>query len=195
MILVARASGARSLIKRGAGTLMMVWAFRYLAMVVVIGLLFRGLQSVEWVKPEPSGRAGKRSMTQKPTRPAADGALEEVIRAGPHGHFLVEGMVDGVPVDFLIDTGASDIVLNLDDARRLGFREPDLEFTRRFETANGVVRGAPVTLRELRVGQLQLFVVQASVNEGALEVSLLGMSFLNELGGYEVADGRLILRW
>jgi len=174
---------------------MMVWALRYLAIVVVVGVLFGGLQGVEWVKPDPSVRAPKRSMATERPRPAANNAREVVIQAGPHGHFLVEGIVDGEPIHFLIDTGASDIVLNLDDARRLGLRASDLRFTRRFETANGVVRGAPVTLRELRIGQLQLFDVEASVNEAPLEVSLLGMSFLNELRGYEVADGRLILRW
>ena len=104
-------------------------------------------------------------------------------------------MANGVPIRFLIDTGASDIVLNPSDARRLGFDASNLRFSRQYETANGMVRGAPVTLRELRVGQLHLFDVEASVNEAPLEVSLLGMSFLNELSGYEVARGRLILRW
>jgi predicted aspartyl protease len=46
------------------------------------------------------------------------------------------------------------------------------------------VRGAPVVLREIRVGQLNLFDVSASVNEAPLEVSLLGMSFLEQLSGY-----------
>jgi clan AA aspartic protease (TIGR02281 family) len=57
------------------------------------------------------------------------------------------------------------------------------------------VRAAPVELRELRIGQLQLYDLEASVNGGPLPISLLGMSFLQELRSYEVADGRLILRW
>jgi aspartyl protease family protein len=126
---------------------------------------------------------------------ATDGLLELVIRAGPHGHFVVDAEVDGTPLTFLIDTGASDIVLSQADARRLGLEPRTLDYSRSYQTANGVVRAAPVQLRELRLGQLQLYELDASVNERPLPVSLLGMSFLSRLQGYEVTDGRLILRW
>jgi aspartyl protease family protein len=100
-----------------------------------------------------------------------------------------------VPVDFLVDTGASHVVLSLEDARRLGFTPDHLRFTQKFQSANGTVRAAPVALRELRIGQLRLFDLEASVNGGPLPISLLGMSFLQRLSSYEVARGRLILRW
>jgi aspartyl protease family protein len=118
-----------------------------------------------------------------------------VIESGAGGHFLIEARVNGVPVDFLVDTGASDIVLTLADAERLGLQPETLRFTQRFATANGEVRGAPVVLREIRIGQFSLFDMPASVNEAPLRVSLLGMSFLERLHGYGVEDGRLILRW
>jgi clan AA aspartic protease (TIGR02281 family) len=121
--------------------------------------------------------------------------LEYVIDAGAGGHFLVEAVVNGAPVTFLVDTGASDVVLTMADAERLGFRPENLRFTQRFATANGEVRGAPVVLREVRIGQFSLFDLPASVNEAPLRVSLLGMSFLKRLHGYSVEDGRLILRW
>jgi aspartyl protease family protein len=124
-----------------------------------------------------------------------EGDLEYVVEAGPGGHYVVEALVNGAPVTFLVDTGASDIVLTLDDARRIGLRPRTLEFSQRFSTANGEVRGAPVVLREIRIGQLYLYDVSASVNEAPLEVSLLGMSFLEQLSGYQVERGRLILRW
>jgi clan AA aspartic protease (TIGR02281 family) len=127
--------------------------------------------------------------------PAYEADLEHVIEAGAGGHFLIEVVVNGVPIDFLVDTGASDIVLTLEDAERLGFRPETLRFTQRFATANGEVRGAPVALRELRIGQFSLFDMPASVNEAPLRVSLLGMSFLKRLNGYGVEDGRLVLRW
>jgi clan AA aspartic protease (TIGR02281 family) len=127
--------------------------------------------------------------------PEGDGGLEYVVAAGPSGHFLIDAWVNGEPVTFLVDTGASDIVLTLDDARRIGLEPRTLAFTQRFATANGEVRGAPVVLREIRVGQFRVFDVSASVNEAALEVSLLGMSFLEQLSGYEVRGDRLILRW
>jgi clan AA aspartic protease (TIGR02281 family) len=53
---------------------------------------------------------------------------------------------------------------------------------------------APVTLREIRVGQLSLYDVPAAVLEH-LNVSLLGMSFLSRLQGYEMRDGKLTITW
>jgi clan AA aspartic protease (TIGR02281 family) len=121
--------------------------------------------------------------------------LEMIIPASPHGHFLVEAVVEGTPLAFVVDTGASDVVLSPADAERLGFRAHELRFTRRYQTANGVVAAAPVTLREVRIGQFSAFDIEASVNGAPLPVSLLGMSFLRQFRGYEVDDGRLILRW
>ena len=89
-------------------------------------------------------------------------------------------MVNGVPVDFMVDTGASHIVLAPQDAARLGYTPRDLDFSQAFESANGTVRAAPVELRELRVGQLQLYDLEASVNGSDLPISLLGMSFLQQ---------------
>jgi clan AA aspartic protease (TIGR02281 family) len=121
--------------------------------------------------------------------------LEQIIDAGPQGHFMVHAVVNGERVAFMVDTGASHVVLRLEDARKLGFTAKDVEFTHQFESANGVVRAAPVKLREFRVGQLQLYDVDAFVNGGPLPISLLGMSFLERLSSYEVARGRLVLRW
>jgi clan AA aspartic protease (TIGR02281 family) len=121
--------------------------------------------------------------------------LEYVIQAGSGGHFVLEATVNGVPVTFLVDTGASSVVLTMEDAERLGFRPENLRFTERFASANGEVRAAPVVLRELRIGQFSMFDMPASVNEAPLRVSLLGMSFLKQLHGYGVEDGRLILHW
>jgi aspartyl protease family protein len=104
-------------------------------------------------------------------------------------------VVNGVPINFMVDTGASHVVLTIPDARRIGFTANDLEFTQEFQSANGTVRAAPVKLRELRIGQFSLYGLEASVNGGPLPISLLGMSFLQRLRSYEVADGRLILRW
>jgi aspartyl protease family protein len=100
-----------------------------------------------------------------------------------------------VPVDFMVDTGASHVVLTLQDARRIGFSPAQLAFTEQFQSANGVVPAAPIELRELRIGQLRVFNLEAAVNGGPLPISLLGMSFLKRLSSYEVARGRLILRW
>lgn len=130
-----------------------------------------------------------------PTSPAARGDREIGLRMAANGHFLAGATVNGDPVRFLVDTGASKVILTLADARRLGFDPDLLDFSERYRTAGGGVLGAPVVLREVRVGQLSLADVSASVTRGPLGVSLLGMSFLDRLEGYEVRRNRLILRW
>lgn len=180
---------------------MLAWALRYLVVAVVAGGLFAVLQGREWPALEAAARrvVAKAPSRDRPhaalQRGDAVGDLEEVVRAGSHGHFLVSAVVNGVPIDFMIDTGASHIVLALQDARKLGYGPANLDFSQEFQSANGTVRAAPIELRELRVGQLQLYDLEASVNGGPLPISLLGMSFLQQLRSYEVADGRLILRW
>ena len=123
------------------------------------------------------------------------GGYELVVSKRRGGQFVVNAVVDGVTIDFLVDTGASTVVLAPADARRLGFEPDDLDFTERFQTANGVIEGAPVTLREVRMGELELDDVDATVVRSRMSKSLLGMTFLSRLDSYEVVENRLILRW
>ncbi|PIW29195.1 MAG: TIGR02281 family clan AA aspartic protease [Rhodospirillales bacterium CG15_BIG_FIL_POST_REV_8_21_14_020_66_15] len=115
------------------------------------------------------------------------------IRAGDHGHFVAEALVNGVPIRFLVDTGASDTVLSPRDAARLGFDLKSLSFSRTYQTANGTVTGAPVRLEEVRIGPLAVRDLRASVNGAEMKRSLLGMSFLGRLGGYRVEGDVLTL--
>ena len=109
------------------------------------------------------------------------------------GQFVIEAEVDGTRLRFLVDTGASDVVLSPADAERLGIDLAKLSFDRRYATANGPVLGAPVRLRRVAVGPIVLEDVRASVNQAAMQHSLLGMSFLGRLGRYEVREGVLTL--
>jgi aspartyl protease family protein len=93
----------------------------------------------------------------------------------------------------MVDTGASDVVLSPADARRLGFDLAELKFTRIYQTANGTVRGAPVRLRRITIGPIEIEDVRASVNGAPMGTSLLGMSFLGRLMGYEVTTDTLTL--
>ncbi len=120
---------------------------------------------------------------------------ELVIPAGPRGHFLVNAVVDGFEIRFLIDTGASTVMLTPQDARRLGFRPRHDDFSERYSTPSGFMRGAPVTLREVRIGPLVVDDVRATVAERPSGISLLGMSFLRRLEGYEVSGDKLVMRW
>ncbi len=116
------------------------------------------------------------------------------IRANKSGHFVVEAVVDGVSVRFLVDTGASDVVLSPGDAARLGFDVQTLAFTRPYRTANGLVFGAPVRLGRVSIGPVTMAGVRASVNGAPMKRSLLGMSFLSRLSGYDVSRETMILR-
>lgn len=108
--------------------------------------------------------------------------------------FRVDALVDGEKVRFLFDTGASGVVLNRADAERLGFKWDALSFTHVFETANGTTRGAPVQLRQIRIGSIVLDHVPATVNEGQLGQSLLGMRLLERLGSIEIRNDTLTIR-
>jgi len=118
-----------------------------------------------------------------------------VLSEGANGHFNIIGEVNGVSVNFLVDTGASDTVLSPADARRTGYDLASLEFSRPYQTANGLGTGAPVTLDTLTVGPIMMRDFPASVNGAEMDNSLLGMSFFRTLQSVEIRDRRLYLRW
>jgi aspartyl protease family protein len=174
---------------------MLKWALRTVVGYTVVGLLLAtAYKNRDQVVAFAGG--GPVSAARAPAAAHDDPGWNELaIEADWTGHFVADAWVNGTPVRFLIDTGASSIVLSPEDARRLGFHPAELNFSQRFGTANGVVRGAPVRLREVRIGQFALRDVPASVNESPLGISLLGMSFLGRLRGYAVENDRLVLRW
>lgn len=124
--------------------------------------------------------------------PEEGGAVSYRLSQG--GHFVVLAEVDGTRIRFLVDTGATGVVLSAADARRLGFDLDTLRYTQPAQTANGVVMGAPVRLRELRLGSIVVNDIAAMVNSGEMTGSLLGMGVLRRLGGYEVRDDVLTIR-
>lgn len=111
------------------------------------------------------------------------------------GHYLLDAGVNGGSVRFLVDTGATYVVLSAADAEAAGINRNLLTFDQHLATANGEARGALVTLREIRIGQMTQEEVPAVVMDGSVPVSLLGMSFLRQLERYEIRDGQLILSW
>ena len=107
------------------------------------------------------------------------------------GHYHVYAQVDGTAIRFLVDSGASDIVLSPADARMLGMQPEQLNYTMTAQTANGTVRGAAIQINTLKVGPIEMNGVPATVNEAEMPVSLLGMEFLRRLKSWGVANGRL----
>ena len=109
------------------------------------------------------------------------------------GHFYLTAAVEGERVRFLVDTGATDIVLSRRDAERVGIDTGGLLFSGRAGTANGEVRTAPVWLETFAVGPVTDRDVRAQVNAGEMGVSLLGMDYLRRFARIEIAGDRLIL--
>ena len=111
----------------------------------------------------------------------ARGGDSVTLFADARGHFTTVAVVNGVSLPFLVDTGATSVVLSSADARRAGVNY--LSGPRRLtQTANGVVPVYAVKLDSLRVGDITVNNVDASVIEGdRLPIGLLGMSFLNRM--------------
>jgi aspartyl protease family protein len=124
----------------------------------------------------------------------ADSALERATGAvakGPDGHFWADAEVNGKPVHFLVDTGATAVALTPQDAERLGFRAKDLKYGYDVTTAGGGTRAAAITLASVSINGAKLENVQALVVSDGLDVSLLGMSYLGRLTRFEATRNTL----
>jgi aspartyl protease family protein len=129
-----------------------------------------------------------------PGHAATRGRTVEVAR-GPGGNFVVTTQVNGARVPMIFDTGASSVVLTHEAAKAAGLPLEVLTYSVAVETANGRTRAAPVTLQTIGVGGIIERDVAALIAQpGQLRQSLLGMSFLNRLEGWEVRGDRLALR-
>ncbi len=120
-----------------------------------------------------------------------DGRIELTMQRD--GHYYLTALVNGVPIEFVVDTGASHVVLTEEDAKRLGFKADDLRFVGSATTANGIVQTAPVRLETVELGPILDRNVRAVVNGGPMRDSLLGMSYLSRFEKIEITRGRLIL--
>lgn len=154
----------------------LVWALIF--MVLIIGYSFKERLVSELM---PS-----RAIESK-------GMLE--IRQSSDNHFYLDVLVNDKKIRFLIDTGASSIVLNSKDAVTAGLDLGRLNFNKIYNTANGQVRGASAKIGKMQIGQVVFRDVSVSVNEGELDISLLGMSFLERFSSYKVDGDKLYLEY
>lgn len=165
-------------------------ALRYGAVWVAIFLVLTGAFAFK----NDAAFIGQRIMgALSPTQGVAhdDGTLS--FDAGPDGHFRVQALVNGGRVTFMVDTGATDVVLAPADARRIGIDPDRLVFDQLAGTANGTVTGAAIRLDSLAVGSIEMREMPATVNGAEMSESLLGMEFLNRLQGWRVENGVLML--
>ncbi|WP_415920448.1 TIGR02281 family clan AA aspartic protease [Tateyamaria sp. SN6-1] len=109
------------------------------------------------------------------------------------GHYYLTLDINGTPTDFVVDTGATDIVLTAQDAEAAGLDPDNLNFLGRANTANGEVRTAPVRLDTVTIGPYEDRDVYAVVNGGEMRQSLLGMGYLQRWGRIEISGGEMTL--
>jgi aspartyl protease family protein len=175
---------------------MIGWALRWAALWFGVAVLSvavinsgRWMPSLDQTKPDIARRF------VSPAEPPAAAAVNRLAYPiDGRGQVVLDAIVNGAPVRFLVDTGASLVILTPADARAAGFSPRQLAFNERASTANGDVRMATVTLREVRLDQLAIADVPAAVIKN-LDMSLLGMSFLSRLQSYEMRDGKLTITW
>jgi aspartyl protease family protein len=117
-----------------------------------------------------------------------------VVLRNNGGHFGVRAEIEDEPMSLLVDTGATFVTLTPQDAADIGIDPATLDYVVPIQTANGTIRAASVRLGRVAIGPIERQDVPALVApRGALEESLLGLSFLDRLGGYSISGDRLVL--
>lgn len=127
-----------------------------------------------------------------PRQSVVSSGVVEVPRRGD-GHYYLTLQLNGTPVQFVVDTGATDVVLTKADARRAGIDPESLAYIGSAMTANGPVRTAPTRIDQVTLGDITMQNVKAYVNEGTMDTSLLGMAYLSRFERIEITNDRLIL--
>ncbi|MGG7579406.1 TIGR02281 family clan AA aspartic protease [Rhizobium sp. YTUHZ045] len=125
----------------------------------------------------------------------SEGGAEIILHKLLNGHFEADVNVNGRTVEMLVDTGSSMVALSHEDAERIGIDLTGLTYSMTVMTANGRSRAAPITLDQVAIGPIIRNNVAASVAEdGRLDQSLLGMSFLETLGSLQMQTDELRMR-
>ena len=181
--LFGRGLGASEIVRAAAAwlaiLLVLVGAYAYRSELTavgarVVGALLPGLPIEGKLAGEPDGTV--------------------VINRGIDGNFAVRAEVDSRRMLLMVDTGASFVTLTSRDAATIGVDMGSLHFDTPIRTANGIIQAAPITIAHLAVGSVERNNVSALVAPvHSLDQSLLGLSFLDTLGGYAISGDRLVL--
>ncbi|MGI3167668.1 retropepsin-like aspartic protease family protein [Pseudooceanicola sp. C21-150M6] len=152
---------------------------------VIWGLIFVGVIAAV-------GLWGDIRQTVRPSQSVLQSGSISVPQS-PDGHFYLTADVNGTPLRFMVDTGATDIVLTRNDAQRVGLKPDQLVYSGKALSANGEVGIAPVVLESVALGPMQDRRVRAMVNSGDMNQSLLGMRYLQRFSEIKIGDRALIL--
>lgn len=169
LILIARGHKVQHILPKDVMLASFPWIIAGLAVVIV-------LQFEQWQQK------GYNSPT---------GQVVEVF-ADSSQHFHVNALVNSsTTIHFMVDTGATRVVLTKRDAEALGIRLENLVFNQIVSTANGVTTSAPITLESITIEGITIRNVKASISQANLDKSLLGLSFLNRLESYSVSGNKM----
>jgi aspartyl protease family protein len=184
-------TGARTLYLVLLGAFLLFFALRgglalgrLIRTLAIWALIITGLALAYTVFVEESGG---------PTASVVVQGEEMVLTRARDGHFHATLEINGEPIRFIVDTGATDLVLSRDDAAAAGVDTAALVYLGRARTANGIVRTAPVTLQTVAFGDRVDSRVRATVSEGEMGVSLLGMTYLERFERIEIVGNEMRL--
>lgn len=159
--------------------------------LIGVALLAPSLQRAEAPVPAPAEPLAAPALQADPVSSAGNGAAGRALARSPDGHFYVEAQVNGARIRFIVDTGASMVALTPADAQRAGIALPSERA--KAMGAGGEVEIIPVTIDRIAVGPLEARNVRGAVAE-QLQVSLLGQTFLSQVGSVEIRGDAMVLR-
>ena len=162
---------------------------------VAVGETFQGVKLVSLQAEQAVVELGGKRVSLRMDTPvsigggggAGGGGSRIVLPADSRGHFMTQGAINGRAVTFMLDTGATSIALSADDARHIGL---DYSKAQRVQinTANGVSIGHKLRLQSVRVGDVEVYDIEAVVSPQPMPFVLLGNSFINRFSMRRDAD-------
>jgi aspartyl protease family protein len=153
---------------------------------VAVGETFQGVKLLSLAAEQATVEAGGKRVALRMDQPVSiggnggggGGGTRIVLPVSSGGHFMAQGAINGRSVNFMLDTGATTIALSAADAQRIG-----LDFSKgqpvRVNTANGVAQGWRVRLNSVRVGDVEVYDIEAIVSQQPMPFVLLGNSFIS----------------
>lgn len=162
---------------------------------VAVGETFQGVKLLSLAADQATVEAGGKRVALRMDQPVSiggsggggGGGTRIVLPVSSGGHFMTQGAINGRSVNFMLDTGATTVALSAADAQRIG-----LDFSKgqpvRVNTANGIAQGWRVRLNSVRVGDVEVYDVEAIVSQQPMPYVLLGNSFISRFSMRRDAD-------
>lgn len=145
-------------------------------------------------------QGGKRATLRVGDAPVSTGGSTTISRgtrivltAGSGGHFITAGQINGKAVQFMVDTGATSIAMGMQDAERAGINYKTGQVIG-VSTANGNTQGYRIKLNSVRIGEVEVFDVDAIVTPQAMPFMLLGNSFLTRFQMTRESDQMILVK-